>query len=193
MNKGLCRWKLAAQPGSKLIIKAFDHWKMMIALRKIMRHWLNYSNNRVQFGKADMQEAFSRWRTGDVRMAIALDRQPREYLVRQNLKQSNELIRIANQEADNEGLLSHLNTQRDELLEHYIRGQKLALKTCEDHQLRSRRQAFRYWSRLLKENKQQEGSVQVLQAVESMTELKDRVRELERDNRNLANENGELR
>ena len=103
-------------------MKAFDHWKMAIACRKMMRYQLAYSSNRVSFGKADMQEAFIRWRDGDARISGALDRQPREYLLCQNVKQSNELIRMANQEVENVELIKHLRTQRDELLEHYIRG-----------------------------------------------------------------------
>lgn len=66
IRKGGLRWLLLNKPDSKLLIKVFDHWKMIIALRKIMRHWLIFSNNRVQWVKADMMEAFSKWRQGDV-------------------------------------------------------------------------------------------------------------------------------
>jgi hypothetical protein len=38
-----------------------------------MRHWLIFSNNRVQWVKADMMEAFSKWRQGDVQIAVNLD------------------------------------------------------------------------------------------------------------------------
>jgi len=74
MHKGLSRWKLAGKPGNKLLIKAFDHWKKRNALRKIMKHWLNFSSNKVQWAKADMQEAFNRWRYGDLKAKVDLDR-----------------------------------------------------------------------------------------------------------------------
>lgn len=62
IRKGGMRWMLMNKPDSKLVIKVFDHWKMVIAFRKVMRHWLIFSNNRVQWVKADMMEAFSKWR-----------------------------------------------------------------------------------------------------------------------------------
>ena len=45
------RWSYSADSKHKvdnrLTIKAFDHLKMAIKFRKLMRHWLNFSNNRV--------------------------------------------------------------------------------------------------------------------------------------------------
>jgi len=35
-------------------MKVLDHWIMIIKFRKLMRHWLIFSNNRVQWVKADM-------------------------------------------------------------------------------------------------------------------------------------------
>lgn len=62
IRKGGLRWMMWGKPNSKLLIKAFDHLKMMVEFRKIMRHWLIFSNNRVQWVKADMMEAFGKWR-----------------------------------------------------------------------------------------------------------------------------------
>jgi hypothetical protein len=59
---------------------------MIIAFRKIMRHWLIFSNNRVQWVKADMQEAFNRWNMGDIKLSESFNSKPREYLCRKNLK-----------------------------------------------------------------------------------------------------------
>lgn len=44
---GVSRWKIASKPNSRLMIKVFDHWRLMIRFRKLMRHWLTFSNNRV--------------------------------------------------------------------------------------------------------------------------------------------------
>jgi len=86
IRKGGLRWLMWGKPNSNLLIKAFDHLKMVVQFRKIMRHWLIFSNNRVQWVKADMMEAFSKWRQGDVQVAVNLERQPLEYLRRKNIK-----------------------------------------------------------------------------------------------------------
>ena len=104
------------------MIKAFDHFAMAIKMRKILRYWLNFSNNRVQHVKADMQEAFRKWALGDSSQAIALDRKPLAYLQMKNMRQSQLLMNIAEQEMYNDAVIKHLSTQRDELLAHYIRG-----------------------------------------------------------------------
>lgn len=109
LRYGALRWRLASNGDAQLKIKALDHWKLMIALRKLMRHWLIVGNNRVQWGKADMQEAFGRWRLGDAERAGALDAKPREELLVKNLKQSNELLSLANKEAESDGILKHLS------------------------------------------------------------------------------------
>ncbi len=47
------RWRFSSPADSrkkvenKLLIKAFDHLRMAVAFRKLMRYWLNFSNNRV--------------------------------------------------------------------------------------------------------------------------------------------------
>ena len=54
IDKGLRRWRMAGKAEGKLLIKAFDHWRMLIATRMMMKRLLNFSNNRVQWAKADM-------------------------------------------------------------------------------------------------------------------------------------------
>jgi hypothetical protein len=76
-------------------MKALDHWIMIIKFRKLMRHWLIFSNNRVQWVKADMQEAFGKWRMGDIKLGESFNSKPREFLIRRNLKQSNTLMTLA--------------------------------------------------------------------------------------------------
>jgi len=52
------------------MLKTFDHLAMAIKMRKMLRYWLTFSNNRVQHVKADMQEAFRKWANGDISNAI---------------------------------------------------------------------------------------------------------------------------
>lgn len=86
-------------------MKAFDHLKMAIVMRKVLRYWLNFSNNRVEHIKADMQDAFRRWANGDSNKAIALDKKPLWYLQSLNNHQSKILIDIADQEATNDSII----------------------------------------------------------------------------------------
>jgi long-subunit acyl-CoA synthetase (AMP-forming) len=95
INKGVCRWKSLTDPNVKLQMKALDHWIMIIKFRKLMRHWLIFSNNRVQWVKADMQEAFGKWRMGDIKLGESFNSKPREFLIVRNLKQSNTLMTLA--------------------------------------------------------------------------------------------------
>lgn len=74
-----------------------------------------------------------------------LERQPLEYLRRKNIKQSNDLIRMANEEAENDTVLKHLSLQRDELLEHYVRAQKLALALCTNNLTKAKGKRFNVW------------------------------------------------
>jgi len=189
MRKVACRWKLLSTEENKLMMKAFDHLKMIIELRKIMRHWLNFSNNRVEYVKADMQEAFWRWRTGDLQIACHLDTYPREFLIKKSLKNSDMLVRLAEKEAESATILKLLSAERDGLLEHYLRAQKLALALCRDNHIKGKGVAFRVWQELRKGNSQAEAQAEVMQAVEEMTVAKERVRDIDRENKALADEN----
>lgn len=109
------------------------------------------------------------------------------------MAQCNVLLRMAEQEAESDGILKHLSAQRDELLQHFIRGQKLALALCCDNLKKDKGQAFNLWKSLCKGNKQKAAQLQVMDAVERLTSIKDKVREIEQENITLANENDELR
>lgn len=66
MRKLAMRWKQLSVPNGKLVLKALDHWKMINGMRKLFKYWMNFSNNRVQYVQADMQDAFQKWRQGDL-------------------------------------------------------------------------------------------------------------------------------
>lgn len=74
IDKAIKRWKISGNPEKRLMIKAFDHLKMAIQIRKMLRYYLNFCNNRVTHVKADVQDAFRKWATGDNSKAIQLDR-----------------------------------------------------------------------------------------------------------------------
>tara|TARA_B110000285_G_C15139103_1_gene629413 strand:+ start:5247 stop:5459 length:213 start_codon:yes stop_codon:yes gene_type:complete len=54
-------------------------------------------------------------------------------------------------------------------------------------------QCFNRWAILLKEESRGKGKAIVMDAVERLTSVKDKLREIEQENLSLANENDELR
>jgi hypothetical protein len=60
-------------------------------------------------------------------------------------------MRLAEEEAEGDAVLKHLSLQRDELLEHYIRSQKLALALCRDNHIKGKGKRFNVWAGMRKE------------------------------------------
>ena len=100
---------------------------------------------------------------------------------------------MANEEAENDTVLKHLSLQRDELLEHYVRAQKLGLALCSNNLTKAKGKRFNVWRSLLKDNNRDESSNEVMSAVEELTIMKEKARGIERENDTLAKENEELR
>lgn len=193
MNKGFKRMQVYLDPKKRLLIKIFDHFKMAVKIRKILRYWVNFSNNRVQWVKADMQEAFRKWAQGDSQRAMDLDRKNYAYLQEKNMKQSQVLINIAEKEHYNDAMIKHLSLQRDELLQHYIRGQRLGLSMCRENHIKGKGKYFNVWKAIFIEAKKVESTSRLRLEVERMTAAKEKKRQIEEENLTLANENDELR
>jgi len=54
INFCISRWHNCRDPKKRLLIKAFDHFRLAIKFRKVLRYWLNFSNNRVKHVQADI-------------------------------------------------------------------------------------------------------------------------------------------
>lgn len=158
-----------------------------------MRYWLNFSNNRVQHVKADMLEAFRKLAISDSNRAIQLDRANVDELRTINQRQGQKITDIADKEMYNDAVIKHLSHQRDELLAHYIRGQKLALSLCHNKHLRAKGKYFGRWGGMLKDAINQEAKGVVLGVINALTEKKEQARGLEQSNIQMADENDELR
>jgi hypothetical protein len=52
---------------------------------------------------------------------------------------------LAQDEAESDAVLKHLSLQRDELLEHYVRAQKLGLALCSNNITKGKSKFFRHW------------------------------------------------
>lgn len=193
MHKAMTRWKIGRNPEKRLLFKAFDHLVLAIKFRKAMRYWLNYSNNRVQHVKADMLEAFRKMAISDNTRARQLDCKNIETLQTLNVRQSIQITEIADKEHYNDAAIKHLSNQRDELLAHYIRGQKLALSLCHNKHLRAKGRYFSKWSNILKEQINEDSKGVILAEINKLTDKKEAARALEASNHQLADENDELR
>ena len=74
MSKTVKRLKLM-NSDTKILPKAFDHWRKWIQIKRLMTYHLRYCNNAVEDVKCDIRWAFEKWRRGDSEMAAYLDQQ----------------------------------------------------------------------------------------------------------------------
>ena len=130
---------------NKVMQRCFDHWVFWLKVKRVMKYHLRFCNNQVQPVKCDIRWAFDKWKRGDVNNAAQLSRKDYNWLQLKNVDQSKGLDKLAEHEAGNSSIINNLNTQRDELLTHYVRAQKLALGLLKDNQRRSRGLAFDIW------------------------------------------------
>ena len=54
MRKGITRWQKNDQPENKLYMKVIDHWRKYKGLRKLVKHWMNFTENKSKWEKADI-------------------------------------------------------------------------------------------------------------------------------------------
>lgn len=89
--------------------------------------------------------------------------------------------------------IDHLNIQRDNLLEHFIKGQRLALAKVNNNYLATLFRAFARWKKHCQTGEQMELSEQLSRTNQMIGELSQHVNKLENINKNLLVENEELR
>jgi len=84
MSKVVKRFKTPKE--NKSIIFGLELWKDWLKYKKLFRHYLEYANSCVEFGKCDMRWAFEKWRRADDLMAGALFKKTYDELTDVNLK-----------------------------------------------------------------------------------------------------------
>lgn len=89
--------------------------------------------------------------------------------------------------------IDHLNIQRDNLLEHFIKGQRLALAKINNNYLSTLFRSFARWKKSCQTAAQIELTDQLDRTNSMINELSQHVDKLEAINRNLLVENEELR
>ena len=70
MHKVILRLK--AGKAKRAAIMLLEHWKMMIAVKKMFRYYIYFGNAQVTWGKCDMRWAFSKWKQSDEVVAGSL-------------------------------------------------------------------------------------------------------------------------
>lgn len=109
------------------------------------------------------------------------------------MKNSVKLGFTADDIQEKENIVNSLNDQRDELVENYIKGQRLALSLWRNSIKDSKRRAFVRWYRNTMMANSEFLKQKLRKNVDLISGLKDRLRQLELDNDQIANENEELR
>jgi len=191
LSTAILRFKAGKE--KKEAIKCMEHWKMWIAVKKMFKYYIEFGNAQVTFGKCDMRWAFQKWRRSDEVVAGGLRKKKYRVLTNMNNEQTKVLEKQAMREAENSTVINHMNVQRDELLENFIKSQKLSLSTLHENHIKGKRQAFNRWKRSVRDEKLQEFNEEIRVKVENIAELKDTEKRIEVDNVQLSKENDELR
>lgn len=107
---------------------------------------LRFCHNQVSPELCDTFHAFKMWIRKDTKMQNYLETFELKDVMTMSYNQSLNLEFLADEEAERQISIEHLKAQRDELLEHYIRAQRLAIVVLRDHSKRSMLSAFKVWS-----------------------------------------------
>jgi regulator of replication initiation timing len=86
-----------------------------------------------------------------------------------------------------------MNIQRDELLENFIKSQKLALSRLVANHAAGKRKAMNRWKQEVFEQRRQEFNENIRLGVETIAAVKEQAKRTEAENEQLAKENDELR
>jgi len=124
---------------------AFDRWQRWVQLRKLMRHHLTQVHNRSEYLKADMASAFAQWKAYDRKQQTIFAAIPRKHLEVRVIANCERIDVLADHIGDKEAELGHLEIQREELMDNFIKGQKLALALWVAHRRTAQAKAFSRW------------------------------------------------
>ena len=62
ISRAIGRWKHWNGTDDYLKPKMFDRWKQFVKMRRIVKHWLNFIENRQQHQKSDLSHSFFKWK-----------------------------------------------------------------------------------------------------------------------------------
>ena len=194
LRKAIGRWKtFSSGPDGYLQTKMFDRWRQYVHMRKIVKYWLNFIENRQQLVKSDLSYAFNKWKHSFSDKHEELQKLSYAELKRRAAMAGKVQEELADITQLDEDTVLHLNDQNDELFNNYKKAKRLALALSRDNMYFAKVRSFnkfedhnneckgRYYDDILGRN------------IEMIAALKDKIKEVENDNEDLAASNEELR
>lgn len=145
MRKYLTRLRLNQEPKKRVLPIVWQRWREYVGIRKLLKFQLNRCQNAIEPGKADMQRAFKKWRSGPEHLTTELWRLPIETIVQLAIRTTKDLDECGDQIAENSAIQNHLMMQRDEFLNYYIKGQILAMGYLKDRNKFVKMQSCSRW------------------------------------------------
>ena len=143
LRKAVCRWRNHANGGHNYLrARMWDRWRKFVHMRKIVRHWLGFIENRQQHIKADLYQAFNKWRYSFADKQNALQKMPYKALKRRAAMACKTQEDLAEQTMLEDDTHLHLSDQNDELFKCYKKGMKLACALRRDNMHMSKVKAF---------------------------------------------------
>ena len=120
LAKAVGRWKHYTDEDDKYLIpKMFDRWRHYVAMRKIIKHWLTFIGNKQHHVRADLQQAFNKWKFMSADEQNELQKKSLEQLKRRGVMAAKRLENLAANTTQDEDMVNHLSDQNDELFNNY--------------------------------------------------------------------------
>jgi hypothetical protein len=192
MRKYLTRLRLNQEPTKRALPIVWQRWHEYVGIRKLLKFQLNRCQNAIEPGKADMQRAFKKWRSGPTHLTTELWRLPIETIVQLAIRTTKDLDECGDQIAENSAIQNHLMMQRDEFLNYYIKGQILAMGYLKDRNKLVKMQACSRWLWAVRMLTKADFERQIRDAAYLHANLGQRTTSLTTENTRLGSENKEL-
>ena len=178
--------RLKINRDDRMMCRCFDHLAFLVKMKKLMAYHLRICNASVTPVMCDLRQVFMKWKTGDYSKMKYLEKKKKLELMDLSTKHSSELNKIADEEARAQAVIDKLNKHRDRLLDHKIRSQKLAFSRIQDGYKQDLGIALNRWKAFTRVHARDEGKLSLAQAINDMTQKKEKMVELELENNKMT-------
>ena len=136
-----------------IITKSLNQWKDWVKSRKIAKENARYVLNCLNH---PLTIYFKRWKYEKADAEKVLDKLSKRQLIDKVVADENLIGSSKSRIQRMDQAIDHLNIQRDNLLEHFIKGQRLALAKVSNNALATLFRAFARWKKRCQEAEQAE-------------------------------------
>jgi hypothetical protein len=116
--------------------KMFDRWRQFVHMRKLLRYILRNMENKLKPVKADLSIAFNRWKFRMIKKNDILNGVDRGLMLRDLAIKNERLQQLSSLEVRATNFFTTMGLQREELIENYLKSQRLAIAVGRDNQER---------------------------------------------------------